>query len=181
MSRDFYELCYDQYKQEMSDAEALYQRCGILLVVIPILATAMVTLGRLDVVGESFARVDVFLYNLAFVVASSSLLVSTYFLFVCVYPRGYKSMANMGAWQKWREEYQKHIDNSESQRTKAKDIDAAMFENLCPRLAEAQVHNASITEKRRQAFRRSILMAAICLVAIGFEATLNVVLTLQGI
>lgn len=31
MSRDFYELCYDQYKLEMADADSLYQKAGVLI------------------------------------------------------------------------------------------------------------------------------------------------------
>lgn len=182
MSRDFYELCYDQYKQEMSEAEGLYQKAGVILVVLPLVGTVMVTLGRLDILGLCFVRVDAFLFYLAFLVASLALAASTLFLFLCVYPRKYKTLASMDVWQQWRENYQKFLrEKEENPGDDPAVLDAAMFVNLCPRLAEAQPINAEINEKRRTQFKRSVLWAAIAFGAVGIEALFHLILKLQGV
>lgn len=183
MSRDFYELCYDQYKHEMSETDNLYQKAGVMLVVIPLLGTLMVTLGRLNILNLCFIRIDVFLFYLAFLIASVTLVTSMVFLFLCVCPRQYKTLADMDVWQKWIKKYQEHLNNKEQSaedRTSA-ELDAAMFENLCPKLAEAQSINAEINEKRRKAFKRAIQMAAIALVAVGTQAIFSIILQIQGV
>jgi hypothetical protein len=181
MSRDFYELCYDQYKQEMTEAGSLYQTAGFMLAAIPLLGAIMVTLGRTDVLHLSFARVDTFLFYLAFVLATAALIASVVFLFLCVYPRRYKTLASMDVWQKWREDYQKYLDAKADGAENGESLDMAMFTNLCPRLAEAQPINAEINERRRKAFKRSVQMAAIALVAVGAESLFGLIMKLQGV
>ena len=51
MSRDFFNICHEQYMQEMSESQHIYQKAGIMLVVIPLLATVVVKLARLDVLS----------------------------------------------------------------------------------------------------------------------------------
>jgi len=182
MSRDFYELCYDQYKQEMSEAEGLYQKAGVILVVLPLLGAIMVTLGRLDILNLCFIRVDAFLFYLAFFATTLALAASTLFLFLCVYPRKYKTLANMDVWQQWRENYQKYLrEKEENPGEDPSALDAAMFVNLCQRLTEAQPINAKINEKRRMQFKRSVLWAAIAFSAVGVEALFHLILKLQGV
>ncbi len=181
MSRDFYELCYDQYKQEMNEAEGLYQKAGVMLVVLPLLGAIMVSLGRVDILELCLTRVDVCLFYLALVVSCTALVASVVFLFLCVYPRKYGTLASMGVWQKWREDYQKYLNSKDKAAAEADSLDLAMFENICPRLAEAQPINAAINEKRRRAFKRSVEMGAIALASIGIEALFGLILRLQGV
>jgi len=181
MSRDFYELCYDQYKLEMKEADGLYQKAGMMLVVIPLLGVIVVKLGRLDIIHLCFTRVDAFFFYLASVLASVFLIVSVWFLLSCIYPRKYKTLASMDFWQKWRDDYQAYLDKVDDSSEQPNAIDAAMLQNLCPKLAEAQPVNAAINEKRRQSFRRSIKMAAIALSAIGVQAIFSLILALQGV
>ena len=49
MSKEFYELCFKQYDQEMKEAEGIYQRGGVMLIVIPLLSAAVFKLGRIDI------------------------------------------------------------------------------------------------------------------------------------
>ena len=183
MSRDFYEVCYDHYKQEMSEAEGLYQKASVMLVALPLMGTIMAALGRLDILNLCFTRVDAFLFYLAFLVAAAALATSAVFLFLCVCPRQYKTLATMDVWQKWRADYQKYLSEKDegAGNGAGATLDAAMFENLCPRLAEAQPVNAEINEKRRKAFKWSVLMAAIALVAVGVQALFSVILRAQGV
>ena len=181
MSRDFYELCYDQYKQEMNEADSLYQRASVMLAVIPLLGAIMVKLSRFDILDRCFIRVDAFLFYLAFVVATIALAVSTVFLFLYVYPRRYKTLASMDVWEKWREDYQKYLDAQKDGAGGSISLDEAMFRNICPRLAEAQPINAEINEKRRKAFKRSVLWAAIGLAAVGVQALFHLILRVQGV
>jgi len=182
MSRDFYEYCYSQYKQEMAEADGLYHKAGVMLVALPLLGAIMVRLGRLDILSLCFVRVDAFLFYLAILTAAFGVATSALFLFLCLYPRKYKTLADMDVWQKWREDYQKYLRAKEDgSADKAAALDAAMFENLCPRLAEAQPINAQINENRRKAFKRSVFWAGIVLVAVALEAIFHLALRLRGV
>ncbi|HOD82974.1 MAG TPA: hypothetical protein PKG77_16260 [Phycisphaerae bacterium] len=182
MSRDFYELCYDQYKQEMAEADGLYQKAGFMLVLIPLLGSAMVTLGRIDLLAQMFTRVDTFFFHLAFAVAAVALVVSTVFVFLFVCPRSrYKTLASMDVWQQWRQDYQEYLKKQKENGSDGEAIDLAMFENITPRLAEAQPINAALNEKRRKHFQRSVKAAAVALAAVGMEALFHLILNAQGV
>ena len=185
MSRDFYELCYEQYKHEMSESDRIYQRAGIMLAVLPLIGVVMAKLGRQDIVDLFFTRVDTFLFYLSFVVAACTMVASVVFLFISILPRKYKTLANMDVWQDWREKYQKYLDAIREDDTQTEEasnlLDMAMFENVSPKLAEAQPINAELNEKRRKAFRWSILMTAISLAAVGVLSIFSIILALQGV
>lgn len=182
MSRDFYELCYDQYKNEMAEAESLYQKAGIMLIVIPLIGSLMAALGRLDLLNHLFTRIDVFIFYLSFTVATSALAVSTFFVFLFVCPRSdYKTLASMDVWQNWRKEYKEFLEKQKQTHKSDDAIDVAMFENICPRLAEAQPTNSKINEKRRKNFQRSVKTAAVAMAATGIQALFALFLNIQGI
>lgn len=183
MSRDFYQLCYDQYLQEMKEAEILYQRAGVMLVALPLLSTAAVALGRIDILKLCFTRVDTFLYYFAFVVAILSIAGSIVFLLLCVYPRKYETLATMDFWQKWREEYQKYLSDTRrsAESGDTGELDTAMINNVCSKLVEAQPINARINEKRRKSFQKSVLMASVALASIGLQALMSLILKIQGV
>ena len=167
----------------MKEAEGIYQRAGVMLVVLPLLGTATVTLGRIDILKLCFTRIDIFLYYFAFLVAIFSIGGSVVFLFLCVYPRKYEALATMNIWQKWREDYQKYLRDSKKA-TQPCDVDAldtATINNLCARLVEAQLVNAKINERRQKAFQKSVLIASVALAAIGFQALLYLILKIQGV
>jgi len=182
MSRDFYELCYDQYKQEMQDADAIYQRAGVMLIVLPLLGTATLALGRIDILRLCFTRVDAFLYYFGSLVAMLGIASSAVFLFLCVYPRKYQTLASMKTWHKWREDYQQYL-NKGGEAGASSDGDepeAATMKHLCEKLVDAQPINAEINEKRRKAFKYSVLAAAIAFAAIGLQAFFYLILKIQG-
>ncbi|NQT12185.1 MAG: hypothetical protein HQ582_05530 [Planctomycetes bacterium] len=181
MSRDFYELCYDQYKHEMDEAQSLYQKAQLMIIVIPLLGAITVRLGRLDILDLCFVRVDAFLFYLAVVVSFAALVATVVFLFRCVCPRDYATLATMNVWQKWREDYQVYREDPRNNDSDSQSLDMAMFQRICPRLAEAQPLNAEINEKRRKSFKRSIQMSAVTLAAIGVEAFFALMLELQGV
>lgn len=183
MSRDFYQLCYDQYQQEMKEAETLYQRAGVMLVALPLLSTATVALGRIDILKLCFTRVDTFLYYLASVVAILSIAGGVVFLLLSVYPRKYETLATMDVWQKWRDGYQKYLSESKGSEVSSDtgELDMAMVNNLCSKLVEAQPINAQINEKRRKSFQKSVLMAAVALATIGLQALMYLILKIQGV
>ncbi|QDU71075.1 hypothetical protein [Mucisphaera calidilacus] len=181
MSRDFYELCYDQYKQEMAEADGLYQKAAVMLGVIPLLGAVMVAIGRVDIVNLCSVRVDVFIFYFAFLVATAALVVSVVFLFKCVCPQKYKTLASMDMWQKWRDDYQRWLDEQDDEWKETTSLDDALFPCICTRLAEAQAINAKINENRRKAFKRSVQLAAIALAAIAMQALFGLLMTLQGV
>jgi hypothetical protein len=183
MSKDFYDLCYDQYRQEMNEADTLYQKAGVMLVALPVLAGAIVYVGRIDLINLALTRVDSFLYHAAAVVGMLAIGVSVVHLFLCIYPKQYKTLASMNVWHAWREEYQAYL---KSKKKDAKDdptepLDEATIKELCSRLVEAQPANAQINEKRRIHFQKSVLMAGIASIAIGFQALFYLLLQIQGV
>ena len=182
-SRDFYNLCYDLYKREGDDTDVIYQRAGVLLIALPILGGVTVKMGRTDILVDCFARVDTFFYYLATSVSLLSVFISAVFLILTVYPRKYQGLASMDVWQKWRGEYQKYSEGKEKADVplEASSIDEAMIRNMCPKLAEAQAKNAKKNEKRRKYFQRSVLMAAISMVAMSAQALFYFLLHIQGI
>jgi hypothetical protein len=184
MSRDFYELCYDQYKQEMADADNLYQKAGVMLVIVSLLGTIIVALGRTDIIAQCFVRVDVFLFYLWTFLALIPLATSVLFLVLLSYPRSdYRTLQSINAWHDWRSQYEEYLKQSEPKEGVEipDNVDKTMFSNLCLRLVEAQPINAKINEKRRKMFQKSMLMAALSLIAISFQALFALILNIQGI
>jgi hypothetical protein len=167
----------------MSEAGRLYQRASLMLLVFPLLGTILVTVGRLDILSVCFVRVDAFMFYLFFAVGMCALVTGLVFLFLCVYPRQYKTLANMDVWKNWRDDYRKYLEEKDepAEAERACALDAAMLANLCPRLAEAQPINAEINERRRKAFKRSIQMGAVALGAVGVQALFAVILRIQGV
>ena len=110
--RFFFDLCYDLYKREMDDAEAIYRRAGVLLIALPILGGVTIKMGRTDILVDCFARVDTFFYYLATSVSLLSVFISAVFLILTACPRKYQNLASMGVWQEWRDEYQEYLGNN---------------------------------------------------------------------
>ncbi len=183
MSRDFYELCYDQYKREIDDANNIYQKAGVLLVIIPIIGSAIFAFGRDDIFDLFHERTDVFLYYVVSLIAVIALFVSIVFLFCCVLPRKYETLAKMDAWHQWHSDYQEYLKNKneESKHHNDDELEVALFEALCPKLVKAQPVNAKLNETRSKAFKRSLLLASISLFAFFFQAILYFLLYIQGI
>jgi len=181
MSRAFYELCYDLYKREMDEATSYYQKAGVLLGVIPLIGASIVAQLRLDVVNLISQRVDVVLYFLGVLLAAGALSASVVYLFFCVFPRQYRTLANMDVWQQWFEEYEDYLQKLGDGTVDSEKLDSALFQNVCPRLAEAQPINAKINQKRHGAFATSIRMAAIAIAATGVQTFFGVVLRVRGI
>lgn len=183
MSDRFFELCYDQYKLEMEQADAIYQRAGVMLVALPILGAASLSLGRIDLVARAFERVDVFIFHVVTLATLAGLATSIAFLFICIYPRRYESLASTDAWHQWREDYQNHMNehSGDAEKVAGEALDQATFEQICPRLVAAQPINARINETRRIAFRRSVMSGAVAVGFLGAQAITHIVLKLQGI
>ena len=178
-SRDFYELCYDQYKVELDEAEKLYQKVAIVFIILPILVGATVKIGRIDLLKPEhfFTQIDIFLYY--FWCATSWVLIgiSVAFALLCVIPCSYKRIGDMEGWHDWRKRYQKYIEESEAKET----VDNAMIRDICSKLADAQTRNAPINEKRRKYFRKSILLAGISTIFIALQGLFYLILKLEGV
>ncbi len=176
MSRVFYEICYDQYKIELEEAEKLYQKVAIVFIVLPVLVGATVKMGRIDLLSQLFLRVDIFLYYLSCITSWILIGISAAFAIICVIPRNYKRIGDMEGWHDWRKRYRKYIDESKSKET----VDGAMLRDICPKLADAQTRNASVNEKRRKCFQKSILIAGISIVCIALQGILYLILKLES-
>ncbi len=175
----FYHLCYDQYKLELQEADKLYQKGIIMLLVLPILGTVVARLGRIDLIGEMFVRVDVFLYYLFLCSAFFFFVVSVVYTVLCVCPRSdYKRLGAIIKWKKWREDYEKYLsDKPDSE----KSVDDAMVEKICSNLAEAQTVNAPLNEKRRRHFKKSVQTVALGLISVLSAGLFYLLLRIQGV
>lgn len=182
MSREFYNLCYDQYKLEMLETDQIYQRISFIPIVLSVLGAITFKLGRLDILNQVLTRIDVFIYYLANV--ASYILIGTSVIFAILYalPRKgqYKTLASMKAWQDWRQKYQKYLDSLGDEKLDEK-ADEAMIREICPKLAEAQANNAPINERRRQYFYKSVLTASLCMIPVSVEAFFCLLLKIRGL
>ncbi len=180
---EFYKLCLGEYRFEKTETGALYQRAGVLLVALPLLGTVCYKLGRIDLIPRVFERVDIFIYYVATTISFLSLSVSAFFLYMCIFPRGYPSLASMKKWQDWRDKYKERLasDKKQSINQKERLIGKEMLRSVIPLLADAQAGCSSLNEKRRKQFRRSILAVGFAIIPIPIQALFRLLLHLQGI
>lgn len=124
------------------------------------------------------------MFYLSALIAIVSLAASVLFLILFASPNGkYMTLDSMDAWHSWRIKYEDFLKNStQDAKTEAPlRVDEAMFDHLCPRLAEAQPVNAKLNATRRRMFGSSVKMAAIATIAVAIQALFALILTLQGI
>jgi len=180
ISKEFFELCHKQYEFELKETDQIYQRISFVLVFLSLLGTLIYTLGRIDIFDQIFIRIDVFLYYLSIGLAFSFLAGSMVFAIMFILPRKgkYKTIASMNLWQKWRDDYNEYLKQSDEQEEKPDD---ALLREITDKLAEAQANNAPINEKRRQYFYKCVLMAAIGIIPVSIQAFFYLLIKLQGI
>jgi hypothetical protein len=176
-SQIFYELCYDQYKLELEEADKLYQKVSIILIVLPILAGTILRIGRADLLDQLFMKKEILFYYFSFLASWLLIGAGAVFAICCVVPRNYQRIGDMIDWQDWRKRYQKYIDESKVNET----LDDAMLRDICVKLANAQKTNVLINENRRQYFQKSVLMASLCMIPLISQAILYLILRIQGV
>jgi len=181
-SKVFYELCYDQYKFALTETDQIYQRVSFVLILLSLLGGIIFKLGRIDIFGLMFIRVDVFLYYLSILVSIILLAASVCLAILFAIPRRrkYKNLALMNKWQEWLKKYKDYLskkeDNSESD-----NVDDIMLREITTKLAEAQANNAPINERRRLYFHWCVLMGSLSIIPVSMQAFFYLLLKLQGI
>ena len=180
--RGFYELCLGEYRFEKAEAGALYSRAGVLLTALSLLGALCYGLGRIDLLPHLFERVDIFLYYSATITCLLSLAISAYFLYGCILPRAYPSLASMKEWQGWRDKYRKTPTEGGKQTTDDPDLAVSreMLSSIIPLLAEAQAGCSALNERRRKHFQRAVFVLGFALIAWGIQALFHLFLRLQG-
>jgi len=159
-NRLFYELCYDTYKEEIRYADVIYKKAVMMLIFLGIL---------------TIAAVDIFAHFFAPLVAMIGIINSTLFLFICIYPRKYQTLASMKTWLKWQEDYCQYLNKRKGAASEGNNLYLAATKHLCEKLAEAQAINAAINERRLKAFKYSVMSAAIAFAAIFIQAILALI------
>jgi hypothetical protein len=187
-SKIFYDLCYDQYKFALTETDQIYQRVSFVMILLSLLGSIVYKLGRIDIFGLMFVRVDVFIYYLSILAAILLLATSVCFAILFALPRRrkYINLALMNEWQKWRQDYENYLkerDKSEETKTNSgvDSVDNAMLRVITPKLAEAQANNAPINEKRRQYFHWCVLMGSLSIIPVSMQALFYLLLKLQGV
>jgi len=180
-SKEFYELCYRQYESEMQETDQIYQRVSFVLVLLSLLGGIIYKLGRVDILSNTFIRVDAFVYYLSTLVAILFLASSVTFCILFALPRKgkYKTLASMDLWHKWRKDYNNYL--KEADQKNGDSVDDAMLKEITKKLAEAQANNSPINEKRRQYFHMSVLMASFAIIPVAIQALFYFILKAQGV
>lgn len=180
-SRSFYELCYDQYKFALTETDQIYQRVSFVLILLSLLGGIIFRLGRTDIFGLIFVRVDVFLYYLSIFIAILFLAASVYLTIFFALPRKrkYLTIASMDLWHKWQKDYEDYLNKKGD--TEGDTVDDAMLRVITPKLAEAQAQNAPINERRRLYFHWSVLMGSLSIIPVSIQAFFYLLLKLQGV
>jgi hypothetical protein len=178
--REFYELCYDQYKHEQNQTDAIYQRAGILLTSLPILGAAAYKLGRPELLPQCLTDLAVFLHLLGAAGAFGCLAVSGVFLVISICPRSYQSLPPMAEWDAWRQKYREDLSKE------GKEPDGEVLGNECLKLltekvVAAQSDYSRKNEIRRTSFQAAIISASIAMGAITVEGLFHLLLYYKGI
>ena len=180
--KDFYQLCYEQYRAEMTEAHFIYQRAAVLLTSLPILSAAAYALGRTDLLARMFERVDLLLYHVALGLAFLFIATSTYYLVRSVSPRkDYRTLASMKKWKKWRTELKDCLAKEHQGQECETLVSKETLRSLIGLLSEAQTKNEQLNEVRRKQFGCSIKIAGWAIAAVGVEAFFRLILHIQGI
>ena len=175
--REFFDLCLERYRYEQNQADAIYQRVGLLLTSLPILGAVAYNLGRPDLIRETFARVDIFLYMVATGFAFVCLGTSMVFLIRCVYPRHYESLPPMLHWDGWRKDYRKQWKNEKPD----EDVIGSQFIALMKeKVVAAEKDYSKVNEIRRKWFQRAIFWAGLGAGAIALQAFFSLILYWEG-
>ncbi|MCX6833750.1 MAG: hypothetical protein NTW07_01220 [candidate division Zixibacteria bacterium] len=180
--RGFYELCLGEYRFEKTEAGALYSRAGVLLTALSLLGALCYALSRLDLVPRLFERVDIFLYYSAIITCLLSLAISAFYLYGCILPRAYPSLASMKEWQAWRDKFRKTLTECGKETTGELDLAVSreMLSLVIPLLAVAQAGCSALNERRRKHFQRAVFVLLFALIALGFQALFLLLIHLIG-
>lgn len=177
--KEFFELCFDRYKHEESQVDAIYHRVGFLLTALPVLGAVAYHLGQAEFLRKAFLRVDVFIYVASTSASFVCLSLSALFLMWCVLPRGYKALNVMREWDAKRADF-KRWDESNKVDNQA-EVVSTLTKGITSRTMEAEEHYRKANESRRQKFRWSIIWAGIALAFIALEGFFSMILSLQGV
>ena len=179
----FFEFVYLEYKTDLDLAHTLYQRAGVMLTAIVILAGAAASLGRPDLIEKTLQRLDVLLLQAATLVVACCLICSTYLLFVAAVPRDYPKLTKPFFWDIWRRQYWKQLTEaaSDDEERNRRFLAEATREAMLERLLESQGMVAYINQKRQRAFQRAVLFMAAAVTALGVQAASVALLRFQGV
>lgn len=178
--REFYDLCYDQYKHEQNQADAIYTRAGVLLPSLPVLGAIAYGLGRPELLVLCFTRIEIFSYLFGAILAFGCMGVSVLFLLLCLYPRRYQSLPPMADWEDWRQNFRTEFRKNDSEPDEEQ-IGEHCLGLLKEKVVAAQKDYARLNEIRRKHFQRAILLAALAICGIALEAFFHLFLHLQGV
>lgn len=183
MNRDFYEFCWEQFRQDLRDTDTIFQRVSVMQIVLPVIVAGSYAIGRPDLVTRCFERVDVFLYCLATAVVFVAVAYGIFQLFRCVHPGDrYRNVATVDFWDKWQRDMAKYLETQEQTAEETeKAFQKAFFEDVCPKLAEAQPHNARLNDQRRKAFYRSVSASVIAVMALAVQGLIWLAMEIQGV
>jgi len=160
---DFYHTCFQHYRLEFEDAEALYQRLNPLLATQAVLWAVLVTVSRVEVFRRVFDSPAFTAYCSFQLVAALTLGGSLLLLFAVAFPRQYSTLASLGKWASWKEDYARFRAQSavNTEDTAEMDFDAVFEKSIISAMLDAQVVNARINERRRRFFKYAVFLLAI--------------------
>jgi len=173
--KEFFDICYDQYKSELEQCEAIYQRAGFVLTAESIVGGAAIVLGSAEPFGMFFKRIDVTAYYLLAAASLLLVMISVTCLFFSVHPRKYPALAALEEWQKRR----KQLLSAQSA-TGTASGESQFVEEITTRVCESDVSSKVTNEKRRRMFKFSLLTVGLATLFMCLEAVFRFVLQVEG-
>jgi hypothetical protein len=178
--KEFFSFCIEQYREQQSQADAIYQRVGVLLAALPVLGAVAYKLGRPELLPITFTRVDIFLYIAFSFLTFIGIALSILFLVLSICPRTYKALPPMREWNEWRVKYGKNLSQA-GEKAGDRIVSTECQEELKKKVIEAEEQYQHTNEARRKWFKGAILCAALSIGTLGLQATMHLMLYLQRI
>lgn len=177
--KELFDFIHTEYRSAHETSNVIYARASFLLTAQVVLATAAIALGRHDLAGRVFERVDVFLFHGFIVAAFVFLAIGVFRMVQSVNPRKYEKLKDFAAWREWIRaiEAQPDDENPGKKQNKAE----KQREGFLLRLIEATDKANEYNEQRLGQLARSIRATALALAMLAGEALFALVLAMQGV
>lgn len=156
--REFFDLCYDQYKYELEEINAIYQRVGVILPAQVGLGAAVIALASDDSVHKVLTGIPAICYYGGGICALVTVVLSLGLVVASVWPRKCANLATMNEWKSWRDSVSETPLTGEQDGYQNRTAELrALMDATC----EAQKKNAAINENRRRLFKCSVVAGAV--------------------
>lgn len=181
-SDGLYSLCYERLSEQNRRRDHFLTRGGLLLTAIVILAGAGMSVGRLDLLGKMFIRVDVFLFHAFEALVWIGIVGALALMISMLWPVWYAVLPSMTGFLEWRDDYAKQLRGASFAPDDALSVaNERMLLELSRRVCETTDVNFEVNEAKQQAFNRCVYVLTATTAMLGLALLLGRILVGQGI